>query len=122
MIFQSQLIVDPQVFNDSSLYIKTNFCLISFTNENWQLISNIDDWYIITGIAKTYQISLYDAENDTLTISLLETGGIDAYIQSVNQTTFNLILSWNEDSISNSQIRFSYTDKYHKIAGYLMYK
>ena len=120
--FQSQLIVDPQMFNDSSLYMNTDSCLISFANENSQLISNTNDWFIITGITKTYQIFFSDTENDSLSISLLETGGINAFIQSVNRTTFNFILSWNEDSIQSSEIRISYTDKYHKSAEYLMYK
>ena len=114
MIFQSQLIGFS--FNDINLsyLMSTNSSMFNFENDNWALNNTQNDWYVISGKMKTFSLSFYDKENDTIYLKLIDSKNLDVFIQKRNSSTFSLMAMWNDISISHSTIKLKYTDKYHQ--------
>ena len=113
LAFQSQLIVDARDFINSSFYTTTNISSFYLENNNWELASNLENWYIVLNLFKNYTVSFKDEENDQIMIKIIDDKGLNIIIHSINNTSFNFEIQWNNISIKSTQLSFNYTDKYH---------
>ena len=114
MTFQSQLIGYSYLQNYTSNVITTDYSLFSFCNDNWALNNTQNDWYVVFGESKTFSLSFYDKENDTIYLKLIDNENLNVFIQKQSNSTFSLMAMWNDISISHSTIKLKYTDKYHQ--------
>ena len=114
LTFQSQLISYSYLQNYTSNVISTDYSLFCFGNDNWALNNTQNDWYVIFGQSKTFSLSFYDKENDTIYLKLIDSENLSVFIQKQNNSAFSLMVMWNDISISHSTIKLKYTDKYHQ--------
>ena len=118
LIFQSQLIgfsfSDYYLNNTISTYT-SNF---RFTNENWNLKSSLSDWYVIIQQTSNFTIAFDDKENDRVLMSLVNSRAWNAFIQTQNASAFNLMVMWDDISVSQTTVTLKYTDKYHQESQY----
>ena len=113
LTFQSQLIVDPNDFIDASFYTSTELLMFDLDNQNWELVSSLTGWYAVYGLSKNYTVLFSDLENDEVKIVIIKDGGLDIFVQSINNTSFEFDIQSKNTTIKSAQISFNYTDKYH---------
>ena len=114
LYFQSQLIGFSYLQNYLSNVISTNSSLFNFDNDNWILNSTQIIRYVIIDQAKSFTLSFYDKENDTIYLKLIDSENLSVFIQRQSNSTFSLMVMWNDISISHPTIKLKYTDKYHQ--------
>ena len=84
LTFQSQLVGYSMLNLYVNNTISTNYSLISFVNDNCQLISILTDWYVIVQQIKHFTLSFYDKENDNVFVSLVDSRAWSAFVQTQN--------------------------------------
>ena len=113
LTFQSQLLVDAKDSINTSLYTTTSISLFYLENSNWELASNLEDWYIVLNLFKNYTVSFNDKENDQIMIKIIDDGGLNIAVHSINNKSFDFEIQWRNIVIKSAQLSFNYTDKYH---------
>ena len=94
-------------------YMITESVIIELINTNCQLYSNFSNLFIIVNKIKTLDINFFDEENDKITFNVIDSGGIGAFIKSINASSFTIYLNWIDDFPKQVQLSFRYTDEYH---------
>ena len=115
VVFQSQLIGFSFLNNDLNNTISTFFSTFSFTNNNWAVAGTYSNWYVVIQQVTNFTMMFDDAEGDTVFLKLIDRGNISLFIKQLNKSTYALIASWYDDTISESTIVLAYTDVYSKI-------
>ena len=117
--FQSQLISFSFANTPLDNTISTYSSVFNFENENWKLISSIDEgWYIVTNEIKSYPLEFSDDENDIISFRLADTGNISVFIQKQSNILHNFLMQCGDDFMTNYTLVIQFTDRYHKQSEY----
>ena len=82
------------------------------------LLAAISNWYVVIQQVANFTMMFDDAEGDTVFLKLIDRGNISLFIKQLNKSTYALIASWYDDTVSESTIVLAYTDVYHKESQY----
>ena len=118
LVFQSQLIGFSFLNNDLNNTISTFYSTFNFTNNNWAVAGSYSNWYVVIQQVANFTMMFDDAEGDTVFLKLIDRGNISLFIKQLNKSTYALIASWYDDTVSESTIVLAYTDVYHKESQY----
>ena len=110
---QAQLIVGLIDSSKLENYISTNSTSFELINSNWHINTSFSNSYIIIGQTKTFDINFVDEENDKINLKVTDPGGIGVFIKSMSTLSSMIYLNCDDSSLNQTQIKLSYTDRYH---------
>ena len=96
---QAQLIAHSLNLYNNEFYYAINSSTIEFTNENAKFIESTTTWNIVIDQTKSFILSFYDIEGDSVQVKLISNKGVNTFIQNVSITNYSLVMLWDNSTL-----------------------
>ena len=104
--------------NFNRITTQSSYISISFTNNNWVMLSSSYPSYLVYNQIEQIQVRFSDDEDDNVIIKLAENPQLSSFVKYSSSTSATIFVQSNSAETSSTTMNIDYTDSYHQDSQY----